>query len=416
MERNDQSSPVLSPPPTEFPYPAVEGEKPADKDTRAQSDATLYEPSVTISDSRTRAAARSDPPRPDLKSRRRVETERPKPVGHRASIFALRRRATGGEGIKKNQPATEKTDDDFVSSSSSSSSEGENLRRGWTQPDYQGPGMSRLNQIQRHVGHRRESKDQYGQFALGEKQNKSTGKVRSDGRLSITVNEKVNSGYLAKALGLTLQHHLRPLHKHDDGEKTVSPKLKAPATTSKYGIPRMNIVIMVIGSRGDIQPFLKIGKILKEKHGHRVRIATHPAFQKFVQEDIGLEFFSVGGDPSELMAFMVKNPGLIPSLETVRTGEVRRRRESMFEMFQGFWRACVNATDDEKDVANLKMMGDRYVSVTFRHYVYRTDLVCSHSSLMPLLLILLLLHIFTALSVWVSHYTLYLLFLIPLHK
>ena len=30
------------------------------------------------------------------------------------------------------------------------------------------------------------------------------------------------------------------------------------------------------------------------------------------------------------------------------------------EMFQGFWRACINATDDEKDVANLKMMGNRY--------------------------------------------------------
>lgn len=120
---------------------------------------------------------------------------------------------------------------------------------------------------------------------------------------------------------------------------------------------------MVIGSRGDIQPFLKIGKILKEKHGHRVRIASHPAFKNFVQDDIGLEFFSVGGDPSELMAFMVKNPGLIPSMETVRAGEIGRRRESMYQMFEGFWRACVNATDDEKDVANLKMMGDRYVGI-----------------------------------------------------
>ena len=369
--KEDQSSPLLSPPPTEFPYPTVEDEKPKDKDKdiRLQSETTLYESSEAMSDSRVRAAAPSDPPRPDLKSRR-VETERPKPVGHRASIFAIRRRATGGEGIKQTQPSTERPDNESVSSSSTSSSKDEKLRRSWTQPEYQGPGMSRLNQVQRHIRHRAGSRDQYGQFALGEKKNKSTGKVRSDGRLAITVNEKVNSGYLAKALGLTLQHHLRPLHRHHEEEKTISPKLKAPATTSKYGIPRMNIVIMVIGSRGDIQPFLKIGKVLKEKHGHRVRIATHPAFKKFVQEDIGLEFFSVGGDPSELMAFMVKNPGLIPSLETVRAGEVKRRRESMFEMFQGFWRACVNATDDEKDVANLKMMGDRYVSVNFGLHVY----------------------------------------------
>jgi UDP:flavonoid glycosyltransferase YjiC (YdhE family) len=116
---------------------------------------------------------------------------------------------------------------------------------------------------------------------------------------------------------------------------------------------------MVIGSRGDAQPFLKIGKVLKEQCGHRVRIATHPAFREFVEKDSGLEFFSVGGDPSELMAFMVKNPGMIPTLETVRAGDIGRRRAAMAEMFEGFWRACINATDDGKDVPNIKMMGEK---------------------------------------------------------
>jgi hypothetical protein len=72
-----------------------------------------------------------------------------------------------------------------------------------------------------------------------------------------------------------------------------------------------------------------------------------------------LDFFSVGGDPAEIMAFMVKNPGLVPTAKTIREGEIGRRRDSMFEMFKGFWRACINATDDETDVANLKMMGDK---------------------------------------------------------
>ena len=117
---------------------------------------------------------------------------------------------------------------------------------------------------------------------------------------------------------------------------------------------------MVIGSRGDIQPFLKVGKLLKEDYGHRVRVATQPAFKKFIEQDSGLEFFSVGGDPAELMAFMVKNPGLMPSVSTVRAGEIGRKRDSMFEMFQGFWRACINATDDETDESNLKMMGDKH--------------------------------------------------------
>ena len=32
----------------------------------------------------------------------------------------------------------------------------------------------------------------------------------------------------------------------------------------------------------------------------------------------------------------------------------------MYEMFQGYWRACINATDDEKDVENAKMMADKH--------------------------------------------------------
>lgn len=49
---------------------------------------------------------------------------------------------------------------------------------------------------------------------------------------------------------------------------------------------------------------------------------------------------------------------MIPSLETVRAGEIGRRRDQMAEMFEGFWRACINATDDEHDVHNMKMMGN----------------------------------------------------------
>ncbi len=71
---------------------------------------------------------------------------------------------------------------------------------------------------------------------------------------------------------------------------------------------------------------------------------------------------------------MVKNPGLIPSMETVRAGEIGRRRAQMFEMFQGFWRACINATDDEKNSANLKMMADRVWP-----RIMRTLTCCAHA-------------------------------------
>jgi len=64
--------------------------------------------------------------------------------------------------------------------------------------------------------------------------------------------------------------------------------------------PPLKIVVQIIGSRGDIQPFIALGKVLKA-YGHRIRVATHPIFKDFVKEN-GLEFFSVGGDPAELMS------------------------------------------------------------------------------------------------------------------
>ncbi|KAI8222324.1 Sterol 3-beta-glucosyltransferase [Colletotrichum sp. SAR 10_86] len=210
---------------------------------------------------------------------------------------------------------------------------------------------------------REESADRYRRFRVGNDNYNTKGKVKRDGRLRISVKETANTGYLAKALGHAVKRVV-PIHEgQEDGEEARRPDLSrlssATTATDREPKPRLNIVIMVIGSRGDAQPFLKIGKILKEDYGHRVRIATHPAFREFVEKDSGLEFFSVGGDPSELMAFMVKNPGMIPTLDAVKAGDIGRRRSAMAEMFEGFWRACINATDDEKDVHNLKMMGQR---------------------------------------------------------
>jgi len=104
------------------------------------------------------------------------------------------------------------------------------------------------------------------------------------------------------------------------------------------------VVIHVVGSRGDVQPFLALGKVLKETYGHRVRLATHPVFKGFIEEN-GLEFFNIGGDPSELMAFMVKNPGLMPGFDTLRSGDVGKRRKNIAEMVVGCWRSCIEAGD-----------------------------------------------------------------------
>ena len=109
-------------------------------------------------------------------------------------------------------------------------------------------------------------------------------------------------------------------------------------------LTKLNIAIHVVGSRGDVQPFIALGRVL-QNHGHRIRLATHPTFKGFV-EDNGLEFFSIGGDPAQLMAFMVKNPGLLPGIDSLRAGDVGKRRKEMAEIINGCWRSCIDPADD----------------------------------------------------------------------
>lgn len=203
----------------------------------------------------------------------------------------------------------------------------------------------------------------FARFKVTNEHFQTKGSVKSDGRLKLSIlEEDMGRGYIAKALGAVLPKH----GKADEHQSVQSydtrggnmEKIAPEEDEMEHDLSRrvrLNIVIIIIGSRGDIQPFIRIGKILKEEYGHRVRIATHPAFKDFVQRDSGLEFFSVGGNPAELMAFMVKNPGLIPNIDTIKGGEIGRRRAQMYEMFQGMWRACINATDDETDQMNAKM-------------------------------------------------------------
>lgn len=300
------------------------------------------------------------------------QPERPRPEPRRSTLLNSAKRHFYAARPTQNKRASYFFQPYSESSRSSSSSEDEEPSRKQTET---GPKKGK-----------RKSKDeqkenQYSGFAVGNENFKAEGRTsRKDGRLNISINEAANSGYIAKVLGQGLRHHLGIPSRHGHGQIPEEGAVNSagnPGTVQQYTRsqeddaesiashihttvkrPRLNIVIMIIGSRGDIQPFMKIGNELKN-YGHRVRIATHPAFRDFVESEIGLEFFSIGGNPSELMAFMVKNPGLIPNLETVRQGEIQRRRNSMAEMFEGFWRACVHATDDPNDKTNTKLSGSK---------------------------------------------------------
>ncbi|KAF7862026.1 hypothetical protein EAF04_007906 [Stromatinia cepivora] len=342
-------------------------------DTTANSGPAMVNGAAQIpSQSRSISATESDIPTANIPNDVQQETERPnltptkvwqteRPQAARKSSLlapAYPRGQTNtsmlNEAIWSKGPVSK--DDDSTSSSSSEDEEDIPAKK---KKRTQMPGRKTTD-----TGGR----NRYNKFQVGNEDFSTKGRVsKKDGRLNISVNETSNRGYLAKALGATFFNKLGNENMTGESPEAnlvrrqrgkLSRTSSEDTVTSDSPRPRLNIVVMVIGSRGDIQPFLKLGKCLKE-YGHRVRIATHPAFRDFVQKDSGLEFFSVGGDPAELMAFMVKNPGMIPTMDTLKKGEVGRRREQMAEMFEGFWRACINATDEEKDVRNLKMMGDQ---------------------------------------------------------
>ncbi|OJJ83730.1 uncharacterized protein ASPGLDRAFT_74542 [Aspergillus glaucus CBS 516.65] len=175
--------------------------------------------------------------------------------------------------------------------------------------------------------------------------------LNDDGRIDIDWDSNLVRGFSMLYNGPFLRHPTTPppeyseLPTQDVGltEADLHPR-------AKYGEPtidqetrpwsiKLNIVLQVVGSRGDVQPFIALGNELA-RYGHRVRLATHDVFESFVRNS-GLEFYPIGGDPAELMSYMVKNPGLIPSMRGLRAGEIRRKRIMVREMLDGCWRSCV---------------------------------------------------------------------------
>ncbi|KAJ3366305.1 Sterol 3-beta-glucosyltransferase [Allomyces arbusculus] len=73
----------------------------------------------------------------------------------------------------------------------------------------------------------------------------------------------------------------------------------------------LHITLLTIGTRGDVQPFIALGKALRSA-GHRCRLATHAEYRIWV-ESHGLEFCPLAGDPAEIMRLCVDHGMFTPA-------------------------------------------------------------------------------------------------------
>ncbi|KAL4145017.1 hypothetical protein PRNP1_012691 [Phytophthora ramorum] len=87
---------------------------------------------------------------------------------------------------------------------------------------------------------------------------------------------------------------------HLEANCTRKPPVPIATNSQVARPPAMHLCIMIVGTRGDVQPFLAIAKRLQHD-GHRVRLATHKIYRDLVTSH-GVEFYPLGGDPKELAA------------------------------------------------------------------------------------------------------------------
>ncbi|RLV90924.1 Sterol 3-beta-glucosyltransferase [Spathaspora sp. JA1] len=96
-----------------------------------------------------------------------------------------------------------------------------------------------------------------------------------------------------------------------------------------------NITLLTIGSRGDVQPYISLGKGLI-REGHKVTIATHAEFGPWIKK-YGLQFKEIAGDPGELMSFMVSHSAM--SVSFIRDAQAKFG-DWVSKLLTSSWEAC----------------------------------------------------------------------------
>eukprot|EP00604_Paraphysomonas_vestita_P000020 CAMPEP_0174825612 /NCGR_PEP_ID=MMETSP1107-20130205/42931_1 /TAXON_ID=36770 /ORGANISM="Paraphysomonas vestita, Strain GFlagA" /LENGTH=696 /DNA_ID=CAMNT_0016057393 /DNA_START=331 /DNA_END=2418 /DNA_ORIENTATION=+ len=131
--------------------------------------------------------------------------------------------------------------------------------------------------------------------------------------------------------------------------------------------PNMKIVILVVGTRGDVQPFVNLGLELKNR-GHFVRVATHSEYRQDVVKE-GLDYYPLAGDPRKLSEYMVKTAGrLLPDLlSEEERNQLPEKMQMLRDITFSTWPACTQP--DPEDPKQIPFVAEAIISnpVSYGH-------------------------------------------------
>lgn len=162
-----------------------------------------------------------------------------------------------------------------------------------------------------------------------------------------TVLEGANNGMQAM---MEILEHVPFLPQEDEVARTrpPSPSMNRVKLAVPPKPPPMRIVLLVVGTRGDVAPFVNLGLALKEL-GHDVRIGTHAEYREIVIKE-GLRYYPLGGDPRKLSEYMVKTGGrLIPDLTNAEErAAIPEKMQMLKEITYSTWAACTEPDPEDE--------------------------------------------------------------------
>jgi hypothetical protein len=216
-------------------------------------------------------------------------------------------------------------------------------------------------------------------------------KMRDNSQLdsfTINLNEKIVHNELdandSKGQGLAKMFELfddviedeKDTVRPGSSEPRVAPAIAASISNTSTPAPKMNIVILVVGTHGDVQPFVYLGKAL-QRYGHRVRLATHAEYREDVVAKGGLEFYPLAGDPKKLSSYMVKTGGrLMPDfLNEEERRELPEKMKMLRDITFSTWPACTAV--DPEDADARPFLADAIISnpVSYGH-IHCAEALC----------------------------------------